>query len=87
MPDIPTPRSVAPGQICDAVLLANGVDTQQPGAAIQVTVTGTGTVILTLWSGFQLTINPQVGDSIYPYQVKRYTVGTASGVTCYNLFV
>lgn len=83
----PTPRSVAQGQICDCALLTAGATTQAPGAAIMITVTGTGTVILTLWSGNSITVNPQVGDSIYPFQVKSYTVGTATGVTCYNLFI
>lgn len=52
-----------------------------------ITVSGTGTVVLTLWSGANITVNPQVGDSIYPFEVTDYSVGTASGVVCYNLFV
>lgn len=86
MVDIPTPRSLWPGSTCDAALMANAVETQRPGAAIQITVTGTGTVTLVLWSGATIVVNPQVGDSIYPYQVKKYTAGTATGVVCYSLF-
>ena len=82
----PTPRTVAPGQICDCFLMSNATPTQRPGSAIQITVTTSGTITLTLWSGNTIVVNPQVGDSIYPYEVTMYTTGTAQGVVCYNLY-
>lgn len=81
------PRTQWPGQISDCLLLTSDTTTQRPGAAIQITVSGVGTVTLTLWGGHTIVVNPQVGDSIYPYQVTKYTTGTAQGVVCYNLFL
>lgn len=78
-------RSWWAGQICDCVKLTENTTTQQPGAAIQISATGAGTVILTLLSGATITVNVQVGDSIYPYQVTKATAGTATGLTYYNL--
>ena len=80
------PRTVWQGQISGCLLLSNATPTQRPGAAIQITVTSSGTITLTLWSGDTIVVNPQVGDSIYPYQVVRYDTGTADGVVCYNLY-
>lgn len=86
MADNVIPRSVSPGTVCDCALMSAGVATQTPGSAIQVTASVTGTVVLTLWSGATITVNPQVGDSIYPYQVKSYTAGTATVTACYSLY-
>jgi hypothetical protein len=79
-------RSWYLGQVCDAALLANGVPTQRPGAAIQITASVAGTVILTLVSGATIVVNPPVGDSIYPYQVVMAAAGTATVTAYYNLF-
>lgn len=74
------------GQICDAVELTDGVETQRPGAAIQITVAGAGTVILTLLSGAEIPVSLQVGDTLYPYQVIKATADTATGAVYFNLF-
>lgn len=74
------------GQIMDAQLLTEATDTQRPGAAIQITASVAGTVTLTLLSGNTIVVNPQVGDNLYPYQVTRATVGTATVSAYYNLF-
>lgn len=83
---VPTPRSVFLGQICDCLLLAEGVLTQRPGAAIQISVSNPGDVTLVLWSGASIVVNLSVGDSIYPYQVVSYTPGSATVSAAYNLF-
>lgn len=74
------------GQICDAVQLSEDTITQRPGAAIQITATVAGSVTLTLNTGSTIVVNPQVGDNIYPYQVTKATVGTATITAYYNLF-
>lgn len=74
------------GQICDALLLSDGVVTQRPGAAIQISATVAGTVTLTLLNGVTIVVNPQVGDNLYPYQVVMATAGTATVSAYYNLF-
>ena len=79
-------RSWYLGQVCDAALLADGVQTQRPGAAIQITASVTGTVTLTLLSGATIVVNPPVGDSVYPYQVIMAKAGTATITAYYNLF-
>lgn len=73
------------GQVCDAVLLSNGVPTQRPGAAIMISASGAGTVTLTLQAGSTIVVNPAVGDSIFPFQVTQYRVGTATVTAAYNL--
>lgn len=79
-------RSWWQGQVCAAVLLADGVVTQQPGAAIQITASVAGTVTLTLAAdGSTIVVNPAVGDSIYPYQVTKAVAGTATVTAYYNL--
>lgn len=79
-------RSWWPGQICDALQLTENTPTQRPGAAIQITASVAGTVTLTLVSGATIVVNPNVGDSIYPYQVIKATVGSATISAYYNLF-
>lgn len=74
------------GQICDALQLTENTATQQPGAAIQISASGAGTVTLTLNSGNTIVVNVAVGDNIYPYQVIKATVGTATITSYYNLF-
>lgn len=74
------------GQICDAVLLLDGVATQRPGAAIQITASVAGTVTLTLNTGSTIVVNPLVGDNLYPYQVVKAAAGTATITAYYNLF-
>ena len=74
------------GQICDALALTENTLTQQPGAAIQISASGAGTVTLTLNSGNTIVVNVAVGDNIYPYQVIKATVGTATITAYYNLF-
>lgn len=73
------------GQIMDAVALTEATETQRPGAAIQISASGAGTVTLTLLSGATIVVNPQVGDNLYPYQVVKATVGTATIDAYYNL--
>lgn len=74
------------GQICDAAQLTENTLTQRPGAAIQITASGVGTVTLTLLSGATIPVTVAVGDNIYPYQVTKATVGTATITSYYNLF-
>lgn len=83
----PVPRTIFPGQICDCLELSDGVRTQRPGAAIQISATGAGTVTLELWNGGnEIIVNVAVGDSIYPYQVVKATAGTAVISKYYNLY-
>lgn len=85
--DLKTPRSVAPGSYCDALLLSAGVVTQQPGAAIMITASVTATVAaLTLWSGNTITVNPPIGDTIYPFEVVEYVTSAGTITAAYNLF-
>lgn len=79
------PRTVWNGQIVDAVPLSSGVATQQPGAAIQITASVAGEVTLELYSGNEIIVTVAVGDNIYPYQVVKATVGTATITRYYNL--
>lgn len=79
-------RSWYLGQVCDAVPLTNGVETQQVGAAIMITASVTGTVTLELMSGKSIVVNPAVGDNFYPFQVTKATAGTATVTAYYNLF-
>ena len=74
------------GQIADVEQLTEDTPTQRPGAAIQITASVGGTVTLTLLSGNTIIVNQQVGDNLYPYQVLRATVGTATISAYYNLF-
>lgn len=82
---VPGQPNPYPGQIWDAVALSDGVATQRPGAAIQISASVAGTVTLTLASGHTIVVNVAVGDSIYPYQVTKATAVTATA-TYYNLF-
>lgn len=83
----PTPRTVAPGSYCDALLLVAGVVTQQPGAAVMISASVTATAVaLTLWSGAAVTVNPPVGDTIYPFEVTEYVVSSGTVTAAYNLF-
>lgn len=79
-------RTWWPGQIAGALLLTENTVTQRPGAAIQITASVAGSVTLTLNDGTTIVVNPQVGDNIYPYQVLKATVGTATITAYYNLF-
>lgn len=89
MTDLPirTPNTLYLGQVNDAVLLVDGVATQRVGAAIQITADDAGEVTLTLYSGAEVIITVGIGDSIYPYQVSKYTSGTATITRAYNLFI
>lgn len=79
-------RSWWHGQVCGAVPLADNVVTQQPGAAILITTSVTGTVTLTLaGDGSTIVVNPPVGDAIYPFQVTKAVAGTATVTAYYNL--
>ena len=74
------------GQVWDSEQLSDGVTTQRPGAAIQISASVAGTVTLTLLSGSTIVVNVGVGDSIYPYQVTQAKAGTATVTAYYNLF-
>jgi len=62
-------------------------DTYPAGTAIMITASGGGTVGLKLSSGNSITVNPVVGDNIYPFAVVEWTTGTATVTTAYNLNV
>lgn len=79
-------RTWWPGQICGAAQLTENTRTQRPGAAIQITASVAGSVTLTLNDDTTIVVNPQIGDNIYPYQVLKATVGTATITAYYNLF-
>ena len=79
-------KSLWRGTIYDAQLLTNNVETTRVGAAIQISASGAGTVLLKLQSGFVITVNVAVGDSIYPYQVRSCTSGTAVVTAAYKLY-
>lgn len=74
------------GQVQDCLQLTEGVVTQRPGAAVQITATTAGSVILTLVSEATIVVNPALGDSIYPYEVIKFVPGTAVISAAYNLF-
>lgn len=85
--DLVTPRTVAPGSYCDCLQLNAGAVTQAPGAAIMITASVTATAVaLTLWSGNSITVNPPVGDTIYPFEVTKYVVSSGTVTAAYNLF-
>lgn len=87
MTDLVTPRTVAPGSYCDSLLLNAGAVTQQPGAAIMISVSvSAAAVALTLWSGNVINVNPPVGDTIYPFEVTKYVVSSGTVTAAYNLF-
>ncbi len=71
--------------IIGAAAMTSGTAITTPGRAIQISVTGAGTVTLTLTNGSTVVVNPVVGDNIYPYSVKMATDGTATGATYTNL--
>jgi hypothetical protein len=83
----PTPRSFDKETYCDALLLSAGQVTQTPGSAILITASVTATAVaLTLQSGNPITVNPPVGDTIYPLQVTKYAVSSGTVTAAYNLF-
>jgi hypothetical protein len=82
-----TENAFSPGQVWDATLLTEATAVSRPGAAIQITASVSGTVTLTLASGNTIIVTPAIGDNIYPYQVTKATVGTATITRYYNLYI
>lgn len=74
------------GQVQDCLLLNEGEVTQRPGAAVQISATGSGSVDLTLVSGAEIVVNVAAGDSIYPYEIVKYVEGSATLSAVYNLY-
>lgn len=80
------PRSLYPGQVWDALAMVENTASARVGSAIQITASVAGTVTLLLQSGNPIIVTVPVGDSIYPYQVTKATVGTATVTRYYQLF-
>lgn len=76
------------GPITDAFSFADNTATAA-GTDIQITVSTSGTVTLTLLSGRTIVVNPIAAtpaqDNIYPYSVTKAVAGTAVVTSYYNL--
>lgn len=55
------------------------------GSGIMITASVAGTVTLTLLDGSTVVVSVPVGSTIYPFQVIKATVGTATITSYYNL--
>lgn len=78
-------HSLFAGQIWRSLLLSDNVPAQC-GAAIQITASVAGEIVLTLWGGNTHIVTVGVGDSIYGYECTMFHATTATVTRCYNLF-